>query len=104
MSNDEYGFDNFPNMVNAVLDLMPTGAAWRARFAEEPGLSVLPPDTDGFITVMHKGDVVMKLANELFRRGATHGQARIVVDGQWQDIELQEEPEAPDTIPGEWLE
>ena len=91
--DDDYEFDmtQFPDIVNAVLDIMPNGDMWRARFAKQPGgMAVQPADADGWLTVLHRGDVVMKLhLLDTFKRGAPLGDAQIMVDGKWQTIGLE---------------
>lgn len=87
---DDFDMTQFPHIFNAVLDIMPNRDMWRARFAEQPlGTAVQPADADGWLTVTYRGDVVMRLHIDVFKRGAPLGEAQIMVDGHWQQVGLE---------------
>jgi hypothetical protein len=87
---DDIDFTQLPHIVNAVLDAMPNGDMWRARFTQQPGgMTVQPADADGWLTVSHAGDVMMKLHISTFKRGAPLGDAQVMVDGTWQTVGLE---------------
>ena len=87
--DDDYDFTQFPHIVDAVLDIMPNADMWRARFAQQPGMAVQPADADGWLTVLHHGDTVMKLHLDTFKLGAPLGDAQVMVDGTWQTVGLE---------------
>jgi hypothetical protein len=101
---DDFDVSRFPDVVNAVLDLVPTGPAWRARFVRAPGLSVLPADAQGWIAVLSHGDVVMSIHVSTFEAASQVGRARVMVDGGWREIEMRPMPDVdvPDTVPDDW--
>lgn len=96
-TDDELDLDRLPHVINAVLDLMPNGEMWRARFADDPGAS-MDRDDDGWLVVMHHGDVVMRISADTLR-GDGSGLARVMVDGVEREVELSSDP--PDDG-GEW--
>jgi hypothetical protein len=86
---DDFDMTQFPAIFSAVLDLMPTREMWVARFSEQPGGTTVQPDADDWLTVRHRGDVVMKISVGSFRRGAILGDAQIMVDGHWQNVGVE---------------
>jgi hypothetical protein len=110
MTDNEYDFTSWPLVVNAVLDLAPTGEAWRARFAESPltGSTARPADDEGWISMLYEGDLVLQIHVDTFRTDTVGGRARVRVDGAWQEMGLSpmpdDEHDVPDTIPDEWTD
>lgn len=88
MTDDHLDWRRLPEAIVAVLALMPTGEAWKARFAAEPGLAALPFDDDGFLTIVHRGDVVMKLGRDVFDPESAEGTAKVMVNAQWREVSL----------------
>lgn len=85
----DFDMTQFPGIFNAVMDIMPNRDMWLARFAEQPGGTTTDRDADGWLTVCHRGDVVMKLHLDTFKPGAPLGQAQVMVDGQWQEVGVE---------------
>jgi len=89
---DDLDWTRLPGIVDAVLDLMPNGAGWRAVFAEDPGLELAPADEEGWISVLHRGDVVMLLHASCFDSDSTAGLARVLVDAQVREVDVYADP------------
>jgi hypothetical protein len=106
----DFDITSLPTVVNAVLDLAPTGEMWRARFAVSPltGSEMLPADDEGYLSLLYEGDLVMQIHLDTFRTSIEGGRARVVVDGAWREIELQSMPDdehdVPDEVPPEWTD
>lgn len=81
---DDVDLSVLPDVIDAVLELMPTGPAWREVLADEPGLSMLPADPDGWMTVRHRDVDVMWLHLDCLTPGA--GRARVMVDGRTVEV------------------
>ena len=77
----------FPEAVDLLLDLMPTGPTWRALFAEEPGLEVAPTG-DGWLRVLHRGTEVCQLEQQLLDPQIAAGRARFLIDSQPVELYL----------------
>ncbi|CAM3108679.1 hypothetical protein BST27_18565 [Mycobacterium intermedium] len=86
---DDFDMTQFPHIFNAVLDVMPTRDAWLARFAEQPGGTTVLPGDDDWLTVLHRGDVVMRLHLDAFKPGAILSDAKIMIGGEWQQVRLE---------------
>lgn len=82
-----YDLTRLPEVIEAVLDFMPTGDMWAERFADAPGLA-LRRDDDGWVTVLHRGDRVFQLDPDVLRPDADTGRARVWVDGQPREVGL----------------
>lgn len=79
----------FPHIFHAVLDSMPNRDMWLDRFTAQPGGTTVKPEPNGWLTVLHRGDVVMRLHTDTLKRGAPLGDAQIMVNGQWQDVAIE---------------
>jgi hypothetical protein len=87
--DDDIDLTDFPAVFNAVVELMPNRDLWHARFAQQPGGTAVQPDPDGWLTVTHRGDTVMRIHVDTFKPGAPLGAAQIMVDGQWRPVGLE---------------
>lgn len=85
----ELDMTQFPHIFQAVLAVMPNRDMWLDRFAQQPGGTTVQPEPDGWLTVLHRGDVVMRLHSDALKRGAPVGDAQIRVDGRWQDVGIE---------------
>ena len=88
-NDDDIDLTDFPAVFNAVVELMPNRDLWHARFAQQPGGTAVQPDPDGWLTVTHRGDTVMRIHMDTFKPGAPLGAAQIMVDGQWRPVGLE---------------
>jgi hypothetical protein len=78
----------------AVMAELPTAPLWAELFRAQPGLSMRPADTDGFVSITHGGDVVFDVEVRAFTDPQIDGAVvRVMVDGEQRELELHAYPE-----------
>jgi hypothetical protein len=105
----DYDFSTFPDVVLSVLEQLPDRDEWLGKWQEQPGLSVVPPDEDGWLRVLHHGETFCEIHRDTFLAGPPEGFVGLArardADGQWAELEIHSEGPLveidPDEVRGE---